>query len=114
MPFDFSFGQILIVLVIALLVFGPKRLPEMARQLGKGIGEFKQSVSDVTSGPSSVAPMSASPPQDAAPPAAAPPAEPGDAPSAPAAPAAPPPAPAAADLDALVRPGGDQPPPPTA
>lgn len=36
--------EILIVLVIALIVFGPKRLPEMGRSLGKGIREFKDSV----------------------------------------------------------------------
>ncbi|MBJ7347356.1 MAG: twin-arginine translocase TatA/TatE family subunit [Thermoleophilaceae bacterium] len=34
-----------IVLLIALLVFGPKRLPELARSLGSGLREFKQSVS---------------------------------------------------------------------
>jgi sec-independent protein translocase protein TatA len=37
--------EILIVLVIALVVFGPKRLPELGRSLGKGISEFKNSVS---------------------------------------------------------------------
>jgi sec-independent protein translocase protein TatA len=36
--------EILIVLVIALIVFGPKRLPEMGRSLGRGIREFKESV----------------------------------------------------------------------
>jgi sec-independent protein translocase protein TatA len=36
--------EILIVLLIALIVFGPKRLPEMGRSLGKGIREFKDSV----------------------------------------------------------------------
>ena len=36
--------EILIVLVIALIVFGPKRLPEMGRSLGKGIREFKDSL----------------------------------------------------------------------
>lgn len=42
---DFSLVQIAIVLVIALLVFGPKRLPELGRTLGKGMREFRQSVS---------------------------------------------------------------------
>ena len=36
--------EILIVLVIALIVFGPRRLPEMGRSLGKGIREFKDSL----------------------------------------------------------------------
>ena len=37
--------EIIIVLVIALIVFGPKRLPELGNSLGKGIREFKESVS---------------------------------------------------------------------
>ena len=36
--------EIAILLVIVLLVFGPKRLPEMGRSLGKGMREFKNSV----------------------------------------------------------------------
>ncbi len=39
--FDISPIQIMIVLAIALLIFGPKRLPEMGRNLGKGIRDFK-------------------------------------------------------------------------
>ena len=42
---DFSIWQIAIVLVIALLVFGPKRLPELGNSLGKGLREFKESIS---------------------------------------------------------------------
>lgn len=42
--FDFSPIQIIIVLVIALAVFGPKRLPEMGRSLGRGLREFKGSI----------------------------------------------------------------------
>ena len=45
---DFSIWQIAIVLVIALLVFGPKRLPELGASLGKGMREFKESVSNMT------------------------------------------------------------------
>jgi sec-independent protein translocase protein TatA len=41
---DFSIWQIAIVLVIALLVFGPKRLPELGRSLGNGMREFKDSI----------------------------------------------------------------------
>ena len=37
--------EILVVLVIALIVFGPKRLPELGNSLGKGIREFKGSIS---------------------------------------------------------------------
>jgi sec-independent protein translocase protein TatA len=37
--------EILIVLVIALVVFGPKKLPELGRSLGKGINEFKDGMS---------------------------------------------------------------------
>ncbi len=36
--------EIAILLVIVLLVFGPKRLPEMGRSLGRGLREFKNSV----------------------------------------------------------------------
>ena len=41
---DFSLWQIAIVLVIALLVFGPKRLPDLGRSLGSGMKEFKDSI----------------------------------------------------------------------
>jgi sec-independent protein translocase protein TatA len=36
--------ELAIVLIIALVVFGPKRLPELGRSLGKGIREFKGSI----------------------------------------------------------------------
>ena len=36
--------EIIIVLVIVLVVFGPKRLPELGRSLGKGFREFKDSI----------------------------------------------------------------------
>jgi sec-independent protein translocase protein TatA len=42
---DVSPIQLIIVLIIALVVLGPKRLPEVGRSLGKGIREFKDSVS---------------------------------------------------------------------
>ena len=39
--------EILIILVAVLLIFGPKRLPDMARGLGQSIREFRKSVRDV-------------------------------------------------------------------
>jgi sec-independent protein translocase protein TatA len=41
--------ELIIVLVIALLVLGPKRLPEAGRAVGKGMREFKDSLSGVAS-----------------------------------------------------------------
>jgi sec-independent protein translocase protein TatA len=37
--------ELAILLIVVLLVFGPKRLPEMGRSLGKGLREFKHSIS---------------------------------------------------------------------
>jgi sec-independent protein translocase protein TatA len=37
--------ELILVLVIALIVLGPKRLPEVGRSLGKGMREFKDSIS---------------------------------------------------------------------
>ena len=41
-------GEWIIILVILLVIFGPKRLPELGRSLGKGIKEFKKSTSELT------------------------------------------------------------------
>jgi sec-independent protein translocase protein TatA len=40
--------EIVLVLVVALLVLGPKRLPEAGRSIGKGMREFKDSIAGVT------------------------------------------------------------------
>ena len=44
MPFGIGVWELAILLLVALLVFGPKRLPEMGRSLGRGMREFKDSV----------------------------------------------------------------------
>jgi sec-independent protein translocase protein TatA len=45
MPVSIGPGELIIVLVIALIVLGPKRLPEVGRSVGKGMREFKDSLS---------------------------------------------------------------------
>ena len=45
MPGQVGVTELLVVLVIALIVLGPKRLPEMARNLGRGVREFKEAIS---------------------------------------------------------------------
>lgn len=44
MPGNVGPLEVLIVLIIALVVFGPKRLPELGRSLGKGVREFRGSL----------------------------------------------------------------------
>jgi sec-independent protein translocase protein TatA len=44
-PFGIGATEIVLLLLVALLVFGPKRLPEMGRSLGRGMREFKDSIS---------------------------------------------------------------------
>jgi TatA/E family protein of Tat protein translocase len=39
--------ELLLIFVVALLVFGPKRLPEIGRTLGKALGEFKKATDDL-------------------------------------------------------------------
>jgi sec-independent protein translocase protein TatA len=45
MPFNVGPLELVVVLIIALIVFGPKRLPELGNSLGKGIREFRGSIS---------------------------------------------------------------------
>jgi len=42
--FNLGFPELVILGVIALLVFGPKRLPELAKNVGKGIRDFKKAL----------------------------------------------------------------------
>jgi sec-independent protein translocase protein TatA len=44
MPFGIGPLEIAVVLVIVLIIFGPKRLPDLGRSLGRGMREFKDSV----------------------------------------------------------------------
>ena len=41
---EIGIAGLVVILIVALLVFGPKRLPEIGRSLGKGMREFKDSV----------------------------------------------------------------------
>ncbi len=45
MPFNIGFPELIIVMIIALIVLGPKKLPDAGRALGNGIREFKDSIS---------------------------------------------------------------------
>jgi sec-independent protein translocase protein TatA len=42
---EIGIAGLIVILIVALLVFGPKRLPEIGRSLGKGMREFKDSIS---------------------------------------------------------------------
>ncbi len=45
-----GFPELLVILVIALLVFGPGKMPEIGKSLGKGIAEFKKAFAKGESG----------------------------------------------------------------
>ena len=45
--FGLGIGEVLIILVIAFLLFGPKQLPEVARQVGKMVKGFKDTAEDL-------------------------------------------------------------------
>jgi len=46
---DLSFSHILILLLVLVLVFGAKRIPEIGKSIGQGIKEFNRSLKDATS-----------------------------------------------------------------
>jgi sec-independent protein translocase protein TatA len=88
--FGIGFPELVVILIVALLVFGPARLPELARSLGKGLAEFRRASNDLRQ---SLLDASQEPPRppapERAPAAAAPPPAARDAAPAPAADAKP-------------------------
>ncbi len=42
-----GFPELIVIFIIALLVFGPKKLPELGKSLGKGLREFKRATEDL-------------------------------------------------------------------
>jgi sec-independent protein translocase protein TatA len=52
----FAWWELVLILLVLLLVFGAKRLPEMGRSLGKGMREFKESVTGMDEKPASTPP----------------------------------------------------------
>src|SRR5258706_6784452 len=76
MPFNIGPGELIIILIIALVVLGPGKLPDVAASLGKGLREFRKAASDVTEAgkldaPAQTPPPAPAPAQSAAPPPAA-------------------------------------------
>ena len=68
MPLGLGLPEILIVLVIVLVIFGPKRLPDLGRSLGSGMREFKDSITgnkDDDDEPSKITAARADEPDDA-------------------------------------------------
>ncbi len=45
--FGIGFPELLMILVVALLVIGPKKLPDLAKSLGKGLAEFRKATDDL-------------------------------------------------------------------
>lgn len=111
MPFNIGPGELIIVLIIALIVVGPGKLPDVGSALGKSIREFRRAAADVKEVTSLETPAPAVQAVPAAAPApVAPPPAPVPAPAAPAAAhAVPAPAPAE-PVAAAVAGDADQPP----
>lgn len=68
---NLGFPEMIVLFAVALLVFGPKKLPELAKNLGKGIRDFKKAMS----GEDEPASQSPSTPEPEPPKVSAPPAE---------------------------------------
>ena len=81
LPFNIGPGELILILVIALVVLGPGKLPDVAQSLGKSLREFRKAASDVTDAAKVDAPAPS--------PAPTPPTTPPPSPNMPAIPAAP-------------------------
>lgn len=44
---NLGFPELVVIFVVALLVFGPRKLPELGKSLGKGLAEFKRASNDL-------------------------------------------------------------------
>ena len=44
---NIGFPELVVIFIVALLVFGPRKLPELGRSLGRGISEFRRASSDL-------------------------------------------------------------------
>ena len=45
--FDLGIQELIVIFIVALIVFGPKRLPELGRTIGKGMSELKRAMNGV-------------------------------------------------------------------
>ena len=74
MPFGLGFGELLLIFAVLLMLFGAKRLPEVASGMGKGIRDFKRAVNglDEQTLQANQAPAALQPQQAPAPAVAAP------------------------------------------
>ncbi len=72
MPFNIGPGELIIILIIALIVVGPGKLPDVGSALGKSIREFRKAATDVKETTSLEAPAPAAAPAQVTPASAAP------------------------------------------
>ncbi|MDE3156766.1 MAG: twin-arginine translocase TatA/TatE family subunit [Acidobacteriota bacterium] len=73
---SFGMGELIVIFMIALIVFGPRKLPELAQSLGRAINEFKKASAELqTRIQEEIAAEKTAPPPDAHTPPALPPSE---------------------------------------